>query len=160
MAQLKKNIARLVLQGISILGLLLGISLFCFAIVFIFSIQRDNLVILCLWLIISGGALVLGIYMMYTSYLMFRWRAFGAMEWISVLLAISSFGWVHQLVEFLATTSGSGRMPRFVEDIAYVADLPLPVLVYLICIKLLKKLLEVADSPKKISATQPSTDKQ
>jgi hypothetical protein len=164
MAQLKKkNIARLGLQGIGILGIFFGFALFCCSIAVILTIQRDNLVIDAfdyVWLVLSGSLLLVGANLIYTSYLMFRRRAFGAIKSISAFLAMISFGLVLPLVKVLTTTTDSEETARFIEDIFYFASLLFLVLVYLICVKLLKRLLKVAYSPKNISGTQHSTDKQ
>ncbi len=160
MAQLKKNIARLVLQGISILGILFGFSCFFVAIFIIFSILRGNLAIDYVGLIFLGALLVLGTYMIYTSYLMFRGRAFGAIKSISVLFALFLSVLVRQLGEVFTPTSVSGKTARLIEDIAGLASLLSIVVFYLICIKLLRRLLKAANVPKDISGTQHSTDKQ
>jgi len=158
----KKNIARLVLQGISILGILFGLSLFCCATPIISWIQeeRSNLAIQCGMLIFSGVLLILSIYLIYASYLMFRGRAFGAIYSISVFLALIFSGLFDSLIEVFTTTSYSGKMARFIEDILRFASLFFFLLVYLICVMLLKKLLKLAYSPQEISGTQHSTDKQ
>ena len=120
-------------------------------------IERDDLAILCILLITSGALLVLGPYLMYDSYLMFRGRAFGAIKSISAFLAIFSCG---SVVGF-AATSVSGELPACIGDIVVAfAPLLVLVLVYSICVKLLKRLLQVAYSPEEISETQRSADKQ
>ena len=157
----KKNIARLVLQGISILGILFGLSFFCCATAIIYWIQeeRSNLAILYS-LIFSGVLLILSIYLIYASYLMFRGRAFGAIYSISVFLALIFSGLFDSLIEVFTTTLYSGKMARFIEDILRFASLLFFLLVYVICVMLLKKLLKLVYSPLEISGTQHSTDKQ
>jgi len=158
----KKNIARLVLQGISILGILFGLSLFCCATPIISWIQeeRRNLAIQCGLLIFPGALLILSIYLIYTSYLMLRGRAFGAIYSISVFLALFFSFLFDSLIEVFTTTSDSGKTTISIEDIMGFVSLLLFLLVYLICVVLLKKLLKVAYSPQEISGTQDSTDKQ
>jgi len=154
----KKNIARLVLQGISILGIFFGFIWLGCPIAFISGIQRVNHAIddafYYALLILSGALSILGAYLIYTSYLMLRGREFGAIKLISAFLAMISFGMVQPLV------SASGKIASFIKDIAGLASLLFPVLVYLICVKLLKRLLKVAYGTKEISGTQHSTDKQ
>lgn len=164
MAQLKKNIARLVLQGISILGILFGFISFLSGIAIIFSIQRDNLANICGSLIFSGALLVLGAYLIYPSYLMLRGRAFGVIKSIAAFLALIFSGFVNSLVEVYTNTLDSGTMSRFIEDIAGFASMLVFVLVfvlvYSISVKLLERLREAAYGHKNISGTQDSKDKQ
>jgi hypothetical protein len=153
MAQQKKNIARLILQGISILGIFFGFTWVCGAIISVFPIERDNGVIDYIVLIFLGALLVLGTYTIYTSYLMFRGRAFGAIYLISVSLALIPFTLVLRLVEVFAAKSDK-------EKILSIASLLFLVFVYLICVMLLKRLLKAAYGTKEISGAQRSTDKQ
>jgi len=164
----KKNIARLVLQGISILGILFGLSLFCCATPIISWIQEErsnlaiqfDLLIFSRVLLIPGVFLIFGIYLIFTSCLLFRQREYGAIKIISWFLALISFGLVLPLVKVLKTTTDNEKTARLIEDIFYVASLLFFMLVYLICVKLLKRLLKVSYRPKKISGTQNSIDKQ
>ena len=74
--------------------------------------------------------------------------------------ALSLSGLVRQLGKVFAATSVNEKTVRLIEDIFGLAS-PLSIVVfYLICIKLLKRLLEVAYGTKEISGTQHSTDKQ
>lgn len=155
----KKNIARLVLQGISILGILFGFSCFGCAIFIIFSILRGKLAIDYVWLIQLAVMFVLGAFLLYPSYLMLRGRSFEVMKSISVLFALFLSGLVRQLVEVFTATSDSEKMVRF-EVILYIASLLSIVVFYLICIKLLKRLLQVGYGTKELSGIQHSTDKQ
>ena len=165
MAQLKKNIARLILQGISILGIFFGFVCFLGGISFmIFSIQRDNLSELCFSLIFLAWMWVLGIYLLYPSYKMLRGRSFGVIKSIAALLALMSLNLIDPFVEFFTTTLVSGKKARFIEDIvgcsSFLFFVLVFVLVYKISVKLLERLREAAYGPKKISGTQHSTDKQ
>lgn len=156
----KKNIARLVVQGISILGILFGFSCFFFAISTIFSILRGKLDITYGWLFYLAVMLVLGAFLLYPSYLMLRMRSFGVMKSISVLFALSLSGLVRQLDKVFLATSANEKTARLIEDITGLASLLSIVVFYFICIKLLKRLLKAANVPKEISSTQHSTDKQ
>ena len=159
MAQLKKNIARLVIQGISILGILFGFSCFYFAILVIFSILRGDIAITYGWLFHLAILLVLGVFLMYPSYLMLRGRSFEVMKSISALLALFSYGLVLPLAKVLKTTTDNEKTARLIEDIAGIASLLSIVVFYLIYAKLLKRLLELAYGHKDISGHQHSTDK-
>ena len=159
MAKLKKNIARLVLQGISILGIFFGFSWVGCAIISAFPIEGDSRAIDYVGLIFSGVLLVLGTHLIYTSYLMFRGKAFGAIHLISVFLALIPFSLVVSLIKVYEATSDSEKIVKF-EDILYIASLPFLVFVYLICVMLFRRLLKAANVPKNISGTQHSTDKQ
>ena len=146
MAQLKKKTARLILQGISILGILLGFSLVLSAIGTVLGLERDSLTILCGSLVLSAAVLALGVYVIYTSYLMFRWRAFAAITWISVLLALFLFGVAGQWLwlRFSMATSVSVELPHYVRAIGALAVLIGLYLFVSICIRLSQRLLEVA----------------
>jgi len=158
MAKLKENIARLVLKGISILGIFFGFGCFSFAIFIIFSLLKGNIAITYGWLFHLTVLLVLGAFLIYPSYLMLRERSFEVMKSISVLLALFSSGLVEPLGKGFEATSVSEKTARLIEDIAGIASLLSIVIFYLIYIKLLKRLLEVAYNSKKISGTQQSTD--
>jgi len=163
MAQLKKNVARLVLQGISIFGILFGFTCFFTAIFIIFSMLRGKLAINYVWLIQLAVMFVLGAFLLYPSYLMLRGRSFNVMKSISVLLALSLSSLVFRalpLVKAFAATSDSEATARLIGDFFHVASLLSIVVFYLICIKLLRRLQQAAYGTKEISGTQRSTDKQ
>ena len=164
MAQRKKIIARLVLQGISILGILLGFTFFYIAIGMIFLIQRDNLTELCLSLFISVCMFVLAAFLIYPSYLMLRGKSFGVIETIAVLLAWTLPAFVFLLVEAFTTTLDSEKKAWPTEPIVVLVCLLVYllvlVLVYKISVKLFERLKEAAYGPEKTSETQNSTDKQ
>ena len=161
MGQLKKKIARLVLQGISILGMLFGFSLVYFPIEIVFSVPRDDLAPLCASLALLGTVLLVGLLLIYTSYLMFRRRSFGAIELIAIGLSISVFGSVVNPIYHFLATSVSGIGARTIVGLAsYFAALSLSVLVYLICTRLLKRLVKVAYHPEEVSETRHSKDGQ
>jgi len=163
MAQPKKNIARLALQGISILGILLGFSFFLGAIAMIFSFQKDNLTELCFSLFILLWMLVLGAFLMYPSYKMLRGRSFEVIKSISAFLALTSFGFIVPFTENI-TNSVTREMSIATKTIVDLASFLLlvlfSVLVYKISMKLLERLRVAAYSPEEISETQNSTDKQ
>lgn len=142
MAKLKKNTARLILKGMSILGMLLAFYFFLCAIFIIASLGRDPLVVQCSMLVFSGTVLVLGTYLMYSSYLMFRGRAFGALKPICGSFLFVLFSEVRSLVIFLSTTSVSGKEARSIEDRISFILLLLFLLAYAICVKLSKRFLD------------------
>ena len=125
MAQLKKNTARLILQGISLFGVLLGFSLVCVAISTAIGViaeaEWDNLALVCAAFALSAVLLALGAYVIYTSYLLFRRRAFGAVVSISVLSAFFVVGGVMQSISSFAGTSAGERRPGCVEVIGTFA---------------------------------------
>ena len=159
MAQQKKNIARLILQVISILGILFGIGLFSTSIAMIFSFDRENLFG---WLMFSGVGLVLAAFLIYPSYKMLRGKSFEVIKSIAALLALTSFN----LIPFAEnlTKSDSGEMSRITEDIIIFGSLALSwlafILVYKVSVKLLERLRIAAYAPKIIPETQHSTDNQ
>ena len=164
MAQQKMNIARLVLQAISILGILCGFAFFSSAIVMIFWFPRDNLTQLCILLIMSVWMVILGAFMLYPSYKMLRGRSFGVIKSISALLALISFSSVMQFADVFITTLESEKETRFIGIIVNFASFLFSALVfaivYKVSVKLLERLRIAAYGPKNISETQNSTDKQ
>lgn len=144
----KKNIARLILKGISILGILFGAFCLFFAIIFSLLVLIDDVDALFVWLFIIAVFLLLGAYLIYTSYRMLRWRSFGAIKAISVLLAL--YSWASSLAFLDAATSFSDKLTGYTGDIIFfvfiIASWLIYVLVYLICVKLLKGLLTAANS--------------
>ncbi len=161
MVQPKKKITRWVLQGISILGMLLGLSFVCCSIPMIFSLPRDDLALLCFVLLLSGTFLVLGSALLYTSYRMFRGTGFGAIKSLPAVLAFSVFGLVVKPVDSFAAPLVSGTEARTIVSLACgVVALLASVLVYSLGTKLLTRLADAAYSPQDTSATQPSPDKQ
>jgi len=158
MAQQKKIIARLVLQGISILGILLGFFCFLRAISLIFSIQRDDLNDIFFSPIFSVIMLVLASFLIYPSYLMLRGKSFAVVKGFSALLALISFILATRFVLFFSTTLDIEKKGRLIEFIVLLAPLLILVLVYRISVKLLERLKQDAYGPEKISETQHSTD--
>jgi hypothetical protein len=154
MAERKRIIAKWAVGGISVLGILFGFYLFSYVFFVIVPIPSDDLTLLVILLTVSGILLALGAYMIYTSYLMLRGKAFGAIESISVLAALIYFGSVEPFFEplgkVIAAALGNEKLASSIVNIIGLAALISMVLVYLICVKFLKKLLEVAYGPKRI----------
>ncbi|HUV63258.1 MAG TPA: hypothetical protein VMW24_05125 [Sedimentisphaerales bacterium] len=155
MAKLKKITAILVLRGVSILGILIGLSLVYFTVVVLLPtllednfVPEDNLALRCGEFILAGVVLVMSAYLVYTSCLMFRGRAFRAIELIAGGLAIYVFVSVVDPLTHFAAKWVSGVQARTVVGLAsFFASLLLSVLVYLICTRPLKRLVKVAYSP-------------
>jgi hypothetical protein len=84
------------------------------------------------------------------------------MKSISVLFALFLSCLAHQLGlgKVFEATSVSEKTARLIEVIAGLASLLSIVVFYLICIKLLRRLVTAAYGTKEISGTQHSTDKQ
>jgi cytochrome bd-type quinol oxidase subunit 2 len=144
MAQPSKRIARLTLQGISILGMSFGFSCFVGAIDTVTWSGSEHLTILCGLLVLSGALLVLGVYLIYSSYLMLRGRAFGAIKPISVFLAFLVLGLGVRSAKSLGAASVSGNLPRYVDVVCVLAAVVGFYVVLVVCIKLLTRLSEVA----------------
>ena len=160
MAYLKKTIARLVVQGIGIISILFGLTCFYLAAFEIVSILRGNRTELWFSLFFSGWMLVLAAFLVSPSYLMLRGKSFEVIRSISALLALIPFGLIAPLIRFLETKFVDEK--RFMGDMVVLAAVLcvylLSVLVYLICKKLLNKILKAAYGPAKISGVQNSTD--
>jgi hypothetical protein len=161
MAQLKKTIARLILHGICVLGILIGFSLVYLTITVFFPALRDNIAFPFFELLVLGFMLALCVFLIRDSYLMLRGKTFGAIKTVSVLIALMFFSSVVDPIHRFAVKFMSGIQARTVVEFAsFSTCLLLSVIVYLICIKLLKRLLKVAYGPEKISEIQNSMDKQ
>jgi hypothetical protein len=166
MVSLKKNIARLILRGIGILGIFFGFAFLLGVFFYVFPIPRDIHSESLVWFFFLGSILLLGVYLVRDSYLMLRKRAFNAIKSISGLFALmfyisvsSFFGKLDALLDALFV--GEKRiMGDMVVCAAILCSLLLSVLVYLICNKLLKRLWEAAYGHKNIPGNQHSTDKK
>jgi len=157
MAQLKKIIALSVLKGISILGLLFGFScvLGLFMMVYYISSEDTDLAFLCIELITSVTLLAIGAWLTYDCYRMLRGRSFAAIHSIPAVLAFFTFGSVVEPIDRFASQWVNGIQAKTLVGLAsFFAALFLSVLVYLICVKLLKRLVEVAYGSEKNSRTQ------
>jgi hypothetical protein len=145
MAQQRKNIARLILQGIGILGLLCGGMLVIAALGIVWEMQRENLPVLCGSLALSAALLVLGVYLTYTSYLMLRLRAFTVVvREIPVLLGGAIIFGVAQPVMSFADTLAGEKLSRYVKLSCAFVSLILFFLCISVCTRLSKRLVEVA----------------
>ncbi|MBN1805301.1 MAG: hypothetical protein JW837_08630 [Sedimentisphaerales bacterium] len=146
MAQQKKNIARLVLQAISIFGILLGISCFLCGFAMILPPWKGNMGIFPR-LIVSAIAFVLGAFLMYPSYLMLRGKSFTAIKSMPALPALTFFGLLMPYAENL-TEYFNSEMPIeikvFVDLIPFLLIVLVSVLIYKISVKLIDKLVKAA----------------
>ena len=158
MMQLRKSIARLVLHAISLFGIVLGFAVVCAAIALIAGTEWDNIALVCASLGVSAAALALGAYLIYTSFLMFRRRAFGVIRLIPWLLALAIFGAVMQPVRSFAATSSSGRPARHVESLGVLALFIGLYLLASICSKLLERVLKAAYGPDELIPKDGSRD--
>jgi 4-amino-4-deoxy-L-arabinose transferase-like glycosyltransferase len=160
MVRATNNAARLVLQGISVLGILFGFICILGGTIGFFSIQREDFTSLWLVLSISVILLVVGAWLARDCYLMLRGRAFERTKAISGLLAFVLFGWVESL--FVGVDDAFVDVKGFVGDIVFLATwLPsvvCAVLVYSISTRLLNKLVETAHGPQDRSGKQHSVD--
>ncbi|MHC4518599.1 MAG: hypothetical protein ACYTAS_08430, partial [Planctomycetota bacterium] len=110
MTQLKKNVARRILQGIGGVAMLFGISfVLCGIAIFVGIWRGGGLDLPYARLAISVGTLALGTYVIYSSYLMITGKAFGCTKVISVLLALSCVRLLDPLAAFFESTSDRGE---------------------------------------------------
>ena len=149
MAERKKTVARLILQGICVLDILIGFCFLCLAITMLFPIPRDNLFLLCTLLLGLGIMLAIGVILIRDSYLMLRGKAFGAVKDFSVLVALIFFSLIQPVDESIKDKSISEEKAMIIYVFAFW-------LVYLIGVKLLKRLVKVAYGPEKISGARSS----
>jgi hypothetical protein len=159
MVRITRNTARLILQGISILGILFGFICILGGVMGLLSIQREDLTYLCLMLSLSVILFVVGLWLARDSYLMLRGRAFEAIKAISGLLAFVVFGWIESLL--VGVEDAFPDVKGFVAlEIVFIAtwlpSVASAVLVYFVCTKLMNRLVEVAYGPQDMSGKQDS----
>jgi len=139
------NIARLILRGFSILGILSGGMLVIAAIGILFEIQREDCAVLCGSLVLSVVLSVIGAYLIYTSYLMLRLRAFAVVTRdIPTLLAACVFIVAERVMSW-ADTLVSEELSRYVTLSCALVSLLLFYLGISVFTKLSKRLLEAAN---------------
>jgi hypothetical protein len=162
MAKLKKDTAKLVLQGISVIGILIGFYLFVDNVYTIFSVQRDNAGVLSSLRLFEVGMLVLAAFLIYSSYLMLRGKSFKVIKSFSVLPAMMSFSLVARFGDLFTNTDIEEKSST-IESIVTLASVLVSafvfVIIYTISVILLERLKEAAYGPEKISETQNSSDK-
>ncbi|MCP4262848.1 MAG: hypothetical protein GY774_35865 [Planctomycetes bacterium] len=94
---------------------------------------------------------------------MLRGRSFVVLKSIAALLALSAFGLIEPLIEFINTLINremSIGEQTIVDCGSFLLVLLIVVLVYKVSIKLLNRLQKAAYGPEAILTTQQSTDKQ
>jgi len=147
MTKQKKNIARLFLQGIIILGILIGGLLVIAAIGILLEIQKDkdDLVVLFGSLVLSAVFLVIGVYAIYSSYQMLRHRAFAAAtKGIPSSLATSVFLAIEPVMSWTDTLA-SKELTRHVRLFCALVSLLFFFLAISVFTKLFKRLVEAAN---------------
>lgn len=151
MARRKKKIARLALNGISALVILLGFCCFYYTIYFIISFQRDNLISIFISLIASGWMFALGTFFIYLSYKILQGRSFSVIKPMAALLAFFSFTLVCPITKAYTTLSLILGKAMIAEEIVgftyFLLALAVAVLVYKISVKLLERLVQAAYGP-------------
>lgn len=155
MTQSKKNTARWVLEGISGLGVVLGVGLFLVSIVTPLEMLNEDFVTLCFTLGFSAITLVVGAWLARDCYRMLRGRSFEGIKSISGLLAIMFFGSVAPWLEVLDNQFPGDRrvVGGLVVFLADIAILIAAVAVYSICMKLLNRLVKAARGPAEPAET-------
>ncbi|OHB79933.1 MAG: hypothetical protein A2Z25_07850 [Planctomycetes bacterium RBG_16_55_9] len=148
MAPIKEKIARLVLKVISIFGILCGGMLVIVALAVLLEIQRKDIAVLFGSLALSAVLLIIGVYLIYTSYLMLRLRAFTVVaREIPTLLAACVFI-VSERVMSWADTLASEELSRYVKLSCALVSLILFFLGISVFTKLSKRLLDAAKKDK------------
>ena len=159
MARPKKNIARLVLQGISVLGILFGLAWFVGGVATLVWMPREDVASLCFGLVLSALFSVLGAWFARDCYLMLRGKLLPPVKSISVLLALAFWGGMDSLLGVLGTPFAGEE--RFVGGfIGFAAGLPAflsAVIFYSLCTRLLNGLRHAAYGPAEPSDTRQPT---
>jgi hypothetical protein len=154
---MKKSIARLILQGISILGILAGGMLVIAGLGVLLEMQREDLAVLVSSLVASAAMLVMGVYLIYRSYLM--WRLGASTVLVQAILraipvlwaACVVFGVAKPVISFADTLACEG-LSRHVKLSGALVSLVLFYLGVPVCTKLAKRLLKAAGiDPEEIS---------
>jgi len=144
---MKKNIARLVLQGIIILGILIGGMLVIAAIGILLEMQTEDIAVLSGSLVLSAVLLVTGVYAIYSSYQMLRLKAFAkAIKGIPASLAACVFLAAAPIMSWIDTLA-SKELARYVRLSCILVSFLLFCLGISFFTRLFKRLLEAANEP-------------
>ncbi len=139
-----QNTARLVLYGISLMGILSGGLLVFAALGVLLEMEREDLAVLCGSLVVSAVLLAIGLHLIYTSYLMLKRRAFTIVTRdIPTLLPACVFLVVEPVMSW-ADTLPDKELARYVSISTALVCLVLFCLGVSFCKKLAKGLLKAA----------------
>ncbi|HUS71853.1 MAG TPA: hypothetical protein VMY06_02220 [Sedimentisphaerales bacterium] len=150
----KRNLARFVLQGIALLGILFGLFVFCISVAMFFESMEPDFVLLCGGLVISILVLAIGVYLIYISYLMLRGITYAAIKPLGTLLAFAFYFWSSPLTWSLARMLEEKGL-RFIGATVGIASLPLAIAVYYVFTRILARLSKVGSEPGINSKNDP-----
>ncbi len=154
MAQSKKNIARWVLQGICVLGILSGFLCVMAGVTMLLALPtKDDIFGLCFLLGFMAIMLVVGAWLARDCYRMLRGRSFEAIRSISAILALMPMSWIIELLpeeRFIGEGGSAGHFIAFAVDMAPLVAF---LVVYFACKKLLTRLRKAAQGPEEPSET-------
>jgi hypothetical protein len=154
----KRNLARFVLQGIALLGILFGLFVLYFFVAMFFESMRPDFVLLCGGIVTSILVLAIGVYVIYISYLMLRGVTYAAIKPLGTLLALAFFSWSGPLTLSLARMLGEKGL-GYLGAAAGIASLPLAIAVYYVFTRILTRLSKVARESGINSKNEPSEEK-
>ena len=150
MTQQKRNTARLILQGIIVLGILCGGMLVIGAFDILLEIQKEDIAVLFGSLVFSAVLLVIGVYAIYSSYLMLRRRSFAAAtRGIPTSLATCVFLVVFIVAERVMSwtdTLANEELSRYIKLSCALVSLLLFFLIASVFTKLFRGLVEAANA--------------
>lgn len=151
---MNRNLARLILQGIALLGILLGLFVFCIFLAMFFESMRPDFVLLCGGIVISILVLAIGVYLIYISYLMLRGLSYAAIKPLGTLLAFAFYFWFSPLTWSYARMLGEKGM-KFIGATVGIVSLPLAIAVYYVFTRILARLSKVGSEPVINSKNDP-----
>ncbi len=142
----KRNLARFVLQGIALLGILFGLFVFYISVAMFVESMRPDIILLCGGIVISILILAIGVYLIYISYLMLKGLSYAAIKPLGKLLAFAFYFWFSPLTWSLARMLGEKGM-KFLGATVGIVSLPLAIAVYYVFTRILARLSKVASEP-------------
>ncbi len=146
MKPIKQYIAEALVLVIALCGIVLGGFLFYAGITVFFDITGSGYILLSLHILLSVLVFALAAYITYISYLMLRGTSYMAIKPFSVLIALVFFIWISPVSNSLAIKA-SERGMRLLAMILGIANFPLTLLVYGVCVRVLKKLCAIRRGP-------------
>ncbi len=144
---IRQRMARLVLNGIGIIGILSGGLLAFASLGALLEIERENLALLCGSLVFSAVLLAMGVHLAYTSHLMLRHKAFKTItNGIAYSLPACIF-LAAEPVHSWVDTLPSRELTHYVRMSTILVSFILYCLGVSVCKKLAKGLVKAANGP-------------
>jgi hypothetical protein len=156
MKPIGKYIAGALVAVNALFGIVMGGFLFYVLIISFRNITGSGYILLALNILLLVLVFVLTSYIIYTYHLMLRGKSYMPIKSISILIAIFFFYWISPVSHSLAIKASAKGM-NFIALILRLANLPLTLLLYCVCVRVLKKLCVIRSGPMP-DETMPNSD--